>query len=175
MRFGRKGKLTPRYVGPYRITQKVGKRAYRLALPAAMSRMHNVFHVSMLRKCNADPSQVIDPEPIVIQEVGTHEENPTQIVDRKEHTLRGKVIPLVKVKWQHHGAGEATWDREEDVRAKYPKLFESEENKSFGGIPSWPEDFKNKRGLRRLEKDRRKAERRAAEEKKKEDVGFVLR
>ena len=97
MRFGKKGKLSPRFVGPYEIIDRVGEVAYRLALPPALSSVHNVFHVSMLRKYTPSPSHILRQEPIQLKEDLTYEERPVQILDRSEKELRNKKISLVKV------------------------------------------------------------------------------
>ncbi|KAL5563452.1 hypothetical protein UlMin_033199 [Ulmus minor] len=99
MRFGRKGKLSPRFIGPYEVTERVGKVAYKLMLPPEMSTVHNVFHISMLRKYFPDTSHVLELDAIEIQEDLSYEEKPIQILDRKEKTLWNKEIPLVKVLW----------------------------------------------------------------------------
>ncbi|KAL5544529.1 hypothetical protein UlMin_008313 [Ulmus minor] len=123
MRFGKRGKLSPRYIGPFEILEKVGKVAYRLALPPDLSSVHNVFHVSILKKYVPDPTHVLEHEPIEVHEDLTYEEQPVQILDRKEKTLRNKAIPLVKVLWRNHKVEEATWEREDEMRVKYPHLF----------------------------------------------------
>ncbi|KAL5547651.1 hypothetical protein UlMin_002882 [Ulmus minor] len=123
MRFGKKGKLSPRYIGPFKILERIGKVAYRLALPPNLSSVHNVFHVSMLKKYVPDPYHVLEHEPIEVHEDLTYEEKPVQILDRKEKTLRNKVISLVKVLWRNHKIEEATWEREDEMREKYPNLF----------------------------------------------------
>ncbi|KAL5559110.1 hypothetical protein UlMin_035321 [Ulmus minor] len=120
---GKKGKLSPRYIGPFEILERVGKVAYRLALPQELSSVHNVFHVSMLKKYIPDPSHVLEHEPIEVHEDLSYEEQPVQILDKKEKTLRNKVIPLVKVLWRNHKVEEATWEREDDMRKRYPHLF----------------------------------------------------
>ena len=97
LRFGRRGKLRPRYIGPYEIIAIVGPVAYRLDLPPELSKVHNVFHVSMLRKYIPDPSHVLRDQPVELKDNLTYKEQPMQIVDRKEQILRNKVIPLVKV------------------------------------------------------------------------------
>ncbi|XP_024019737.1 uncharacterized protein LOC112091124 [Morus notabilis] len=107
-RFGVKGKLTPRYVRPFQITQRVGVVAYRLDLPPKLSHVHNVFHVSMLRKCQADPNAIVQWYSMSIQDDMTYEEAPIQILDRKMKSLHQREIPLVKVLWQHHDVEEAT-------------------------------------------------------------------
>ena len=123
MRFGKKGKLSPRYVGPFEIIERIGKVAYRLALSPELSSVHNVFHVSMLKKYVSDPSHVITQEPIEVHEDLTYEEKPVKILDRQDKRLRNKVIPLVKVLWKNHKIEEATWEREDDMRVQYPELF----------------------------------------------------
>ncbi|KAL6210832.1 hypothetical protein ACLB2K_016064 [Fragaria x ananassa] len=92
VRFGKRGKLSPRYIGPYEIIERVGSLAYRdrLVLPPELSRIHNVFHVSMLRKYIADPSHVLEEQQISLQKDLSYEEEPVQILDRKEQVLRSK-------------------------------------------------------------------------------------
>ena len=123
MRFGKKGKLSSRYIGPFEILERIGKVAYRLALPPELTSVHNVFHVSMLKKYVTDPSHVLHQEPVEVHADRTDEEKPVQILAREEKTLRNKVIPLVKVLWRNHNVEEATWEREEDMRKSYPELF----------------------------------------------------
>ncbi|XP_038985472.1 uncharacterized protein LOC120111701 [Phoenix dactylifera] len=125
MRFGVRGKLSPRYVGPFEILDKVGEVAYRLALPPALSSVHNIFHVSMLKKYVPDPSHVVAYEPLHLQEDLTYEEFPVRIVDRKDQVLRHRTIPFVKVQWNNHTEREATWELEEEMKVKYPQLFET--------------------------------------------------
>ena len=90
--FGRRGKLRPRYIGPYEIMARVGQIAYRLDLPPELSKVHNVFQVSMLRKYISDPSHVLIDQPVELKYNLTYKEQPMQIVDRKEQILRNKVI-----------------------------------------------------------------------------------
>ena len=97
--------------------------AYRLALPPQLSLVHDVFHVSMLRKYYPDPSHVIQWQEVDVVENATYEEKPIQVLDRKEQVLRNKVIPLVKILWQYHGVEEATWELEASIRERYPDLF----------------------------------------------------
>ena len=123
MRFGQRGKLAPRFIGPFEILQKVGPVAYRLALPPALASIHDVFHVSMLRRYIRDPSHVISYQPLQLRDDATFRKQPTQILKRKEHVLRNKIISLVKICWQHHSDQEATWEREEDMREHYPHLL----------------------------------------------------
>jgi len=113
MRFGRKGKLAPRFIGPFKILEKVGKVAYRLALPLSMDRVHNVFHISLLRKLDE----------VELKEDLAYEEQPVQILDRKIKELRNKTILLVKVLWKNHKVEEATWEVEQQMRERFPNLF----------------------------------------------------
>ena len=121
--FGPKGKLAPRYTGPFEIIERVGFLAYRLALPPQLSHVHNVFHVSMLRKYEPDPSHVIMWTEVPIQEDVSYEETPVQILEREVKALRRREIPLVKVLWQHHGVHEATWELESEMLERFPHLF----------------------------------------------------
>ena len=125
MRFGKKGKLSPRYIGPFEVLDRVGHVAYRLALPAELEGVHPVFHVSMLRKYLPDPTHVIQPQEVQLEENLTYEEVPIAILDRQTKKLRTKEIPLVKVIWRNHSHEEATWEVEDEMQAKYPHLFES--------------------------------------------------
>ena len=121
--FGKWGKLNPRYIGPYEILERVRKAAYRLALPPNLASVHNVFHVSMLKKYVPDKSHVLEQKQIEIHEDLSLEERPVRIVDYKIKTLRHKEIPLVKVLWRNQTVEEATWEREQDMKASYPELF----------------------------------------------------
>ena len=125
MRFGKKGKLSPRYVGPFEILERVGSVAYRLALPPALSRLHNIFHVSMLRRYVPDPSHILNYEPLQVKENLSYEEVPIQILDHKEQVLRNKTINLVKVLWRNHSIEEASWERKDVMQSKYPQLFQN--------------------------------------------------
>ena len=110
MRFGKKGKLAPRYIGPFEIKSRVGEVAYRLVLPPELSRIHPVFHVSMLRKYIPDPSHVLQPQAVEISEDLTYEEYPVAIIDRQVRQLRTKEIPMVKVLWSNHTVEDCTWE-----------------------------------------------------------------
>ncbi|XP_019242010.1 PREDICTED: uncharacterized protein LOC109222055, partial [Nicotiana attenuata] len=125
MRFGKRGKLNPRFIGPYEILDRVGAVAYRLALPPELSFIHPVFHISMLRKCISDSSQIIEAPTIPLDKKLSYEEEPMTIVDRQVRKLRSKEIMFVKVLWRNHTIEEATWEVEKDMQAKYPHLFQS--------------------------------------------------
>ena len=122
MRFGKRGKLAPRYVGPFEILDRVGKVAYRVALPPNLSSIHNVFHVSQLRKCVKDPSAVVEPVELEIEDDLTYISRPITIVDRDVKQLRRKTVPLVKVQWSAD-ENDVTWELEEKVRRLHPELF----------------------------------------------------
>ncbi|KAL4388700.1 hypothetical protein GQ457_09G027640 [Hibiscus cannabinus] len=125
MRFGRKGKLSPRYIGSYEIVERVGSVAYRLLLPPELERIHDVFHVSMLRKYRSDPSHVMPVEEIELNPDLSYDEEPVEILASDSKVLRGRTIELVKVKWRHRGVEEATWERKEDMMEQFPYLFPS--------------------------------------------------
>ncbi|KAL0337561.1 UNVERIFIED_CONTAM: Retrovirus-related Pol polyprotein from transposon [Sesamum calycinum] len=120
LRFGKQGKLSPRYIGPYEILERVGPLAYRLALPAELSQIHDVFHVSMLRRYQSDPSHILLEPEIEVSEGLTYVEEPIEILDRSIKKLRNKEIPMVKVRWSNHSPREATWEVEENMREKIP-------------------------------------------------------
>ncbi|RVW83186.1 Retrovirus-related Pol polyprotein from transposon RE2 [Vitis vinifera] len=124
MRFGRKVKLSPRSVGPFEVLERVGILAYKLTLPPSLSKIHNVFHVSTLRKYIYDPSHVVELEPIQISEELTYEEVSFQIVDVMDKVLLHDVVKLVKIQWSNHSIREATWESEEEMREKHPHLFQ---------------------------------------------------
>ncbi|KAL4023023.1 hypothetical protein IC575_016770 [Cucumis melo] len=117
-------KLSPCFVGPFEILERIGPVAYRLALPPSLLTVHDVFHVSMLRKYVSDPSHVVDYEPLEIDENLSYTEQPVEVLAREVKMLRNREIPLVKVLWRNHQVEEATWEREDDMRSRYPELFE---------------------------------------------------
>ena len=125
-RFGKRGKLSPRFIGPFEILERVGTVAYRLALPPSMLDVHEVFHVSMLRKYTPDPAHVVDWGQIEVDTDGTFEEGLVCIVDSRDQVLRRKTVRLVKVLWRHYGVEEYTWECEDTMRTTYPFLFRDE-------------------------------------------------
>ena len=124
LRFERKGKLSPRFIGSFEILERIGPVAYWLASPPSLDAVHNVFHVSMLRKYVADLSHIVDYEPLQLREDLSYEEEPFEILAKEVKTLRNKEIALVMVLWQNHGFKEATWKREDEMRSRYPELFQ---------------------------------------------------
>ena len=125
-RFSKRGKLSPRFIGPLEILERVGTVAYRLALPLSMSGVHEVFHISMLQRYTLDPAHVVDWGKIEVDTDGTFEEGPVCIMDSRDQVLRCKIVRLVRVLWQHRGLEESTWEREDTMRATYPFLFRDE-------------------------------------------------
>ncbi|XP_074293340.1 uncharacterized protein LOC141620338 [Silene latifolia] len=123
MRFGKKGKLSPKFIGPYEILERISEVAYRLDLPADLERVHNVFHVSQLKKYISDPSHVLDPEIIELDETMIYEENTVKILDTKVRKTRRGETHMVKVLWNNNNIEEATWEVESAMRDKYPNLF----------------------------------------------------
>ena len=126
VRFSKRGKLSPRFIGPFEILERVGTIAYRLALPPSMSGVHEVFHVSMLRKYTPDPAHVMDWRQIEVDTDGTFEEGLVCIVGNRDQVLRRKTVRLVRVLWQHYVVEESTWEREDTMQAAYPFLFRDE-------------------------------------------------
>lgn len=122
-RIGKRDKLGPRYIGPFEVTERIGLVAYRLKLPPEMAHIHDVFHVSMLKRFLPDPKHVISYSTKSFHSDLTYEEQPVKILDYKEKFLRHRTIPLVKVLWRNQDIEEATWEPEEEMRKNYPHLF----------------------------------------------------
>ncbi|XP_052478079.1 uncharacterized protein LOC128033838 [Gossypium raimondii] len=116
LRFGRKGKLSHRFIGPYCILKRVGPIAYHVELPPDLDQIHDVFHVSMLRRYRSDPTHIVPIKEIEVRPDLTFEEEPVQILERDVKVLRRKFILLVKVLWHNHSYEEATWEPEDAMR-----------------------------------------------------------
>ena len=123
IRFNRQEKLSPRYIGPYEILERVGPLAYRLVLPPELSQIYDVFHIFMLRIYRYDLSHIVLELELQLTEDLSYNEEPIEILDRQIKKLRNKEIPIVKVKWSRHSPKEATWEVEKDMRVQYPYLF----------------------------------------------------
>ncbi|XP_060974611.1 uncharacterized protein LOC133039707 [Cannabis sativa] len=117
------GKLAPRYIGPFEVIERIGEVAYRLNLPRQLGHVHNVFHVSMLRKYTPDPSHVIEYEALPLQEDVTYEEQPVKILAREPKVLRNREIPIVKVLWRNHREDKTTWELESEMRLSSVDFF----------------------------------------------------
>ena len=126
VKFGKRGKLLPWFIGPFEILERIGTVAYRLALPHSMLGVHEVFHVSMLRKYTPDPAHVVDWGQIEVDTDGTFEEGPKCILGSRDQVLRRKTVRLVRLLWRHYGVEELTWEREDTMWATNPFLFRDE-------------------------------------------------
>ena len=126
VRFGKRGKLSSRFIGPFKVLERVGTVVYRLALPPIMSSVHEVFHVSMLRRYTPDLAHIVDWGEIEVDTDETFEEGPVCMMDSRDQVLRRKTMRLVRVLWHHLGVEESTWKREDMMRATYPFLFRDE-------------------------------------------------
>ena len=117
--------MSPRFIGPYEILERIGPVACRLALPSELAKLHDVFHVPMLRRYRSDESHILPVQEIQVKEDLSYDDEPKTILAREVKQLRNKQVPLVKVLWQHHSREEATWEPETTMRAQYLQLFES--------------------------------------------------
>jgi hypothetical protein len=124
-RFKVKGKLAPRYVGPFKIVDRKGEVTYQLELPPQLSDVHDVFHVSQLKKCLRVPAEQLPKEELDLGGDLAYSERPVKILDTVERVTRNKVIKMCKVQRSHHTEDKATWEHEEELRADYPELFPS--------------------------------------------------
>ncbi|GJX95594.1 putative reverse transcriptase domain-containing protein [Tanacetum coccineum] len=125
VRFGKKGKLAPRFVGPFEILERIGPVAYRLRFPEELSCVHDTFHLSNLKKCLADANLHVSLDEIKVDKTLRFVEEPLEIMHREVKTLKGSKIPIVKVRWNSKRGPEFTWEREDHMKAKYPQLFEN--------------------------------------------------
>ena len=127
-----KGKLAPRYIGPFKILERHGEVAYQLELLESLLGVHDVFHVSQLKKCLSIPEEQIPLEELTVKEDLTYEEFLVKILETAERVTRSRVIKMCKVQWNRYTEDEATWEREEDLRKIYPQLFEATSFESRG-------------------------------------------
>ena len=126
VRFGKRGKLSPRLIGPFEILERVGVVTYRLALPPSMPGVREVFQVSMLRRYTPDPAHGVDWGEIKVDTDGTLEEGPVCILDSRDQVLRLKTVRLVRVLWRHYGVEKSTWEHKDTMRATDTFLFRDE-------------------------------------------------
>lgn len=124
IRFGKRGKLSPRFIGPFKILKRVNDQAYQLDLPAELDGIHSTFHVCYLRKCMADEENIIPLSDLRVDPKKRLVEEPVEILDRKKKQLRKKQIELVLVKWKHSRGESMTWETESDMKERYPHLFD---------------------------------------------------
>jgi hypothetical protein len=124
-RFNVRGKLAPRYIGPFKVLERKGEVAYHLELPPILSGVHDVFHLSQLKKCLRVPEEQAPLEGLEVQEDLTYTEHSVKILETSERVTRNKKIKMCRVQWSHHTEDEATWEREDELRRTYPDLFAS--------------------------------------------------
>ncbi|GJW48635.1 hypothetical protein Tco_0080281 [Tanacetum coccineum] len=123
IRFGKRGKLNTRYIRPFQILERIGPVAYKLELLEELSNFHNTFHVSNLKKCLSDESLVIPMKELLLDDKLNFVEEPVEIMDREVKQLKQSRIPIVKVRWNSKRGPEFTWERKDQIHAKYPHLF----------------------------------------------------
>jgi len=132
-RFGVKGKLAPRYVGPFPIIEQCGPVAYRMELPPHLKHLHSIFHISQLKKCLKVPVDIVVDENLSLQDDLTYAEHPMKILDTKIRVTRTRNIPFFKVQWSHHSEDEATWESEDFLRSSFPNFLPN----SSGNLSSY--------------------------------------
>jgi hypothetical protein len=130
-RFKVRGKLRPRFIGPFKILEKRGEVAFQLELPPQLSDVHDVFHVSQLRKCLRVPEEQLPMEELEAKEDLSYQEYRVKILETLERVTLNKKIKMCKVQWSHHTEEEATWEREEELKAEFPSFF-SDPSESWG-------------------------------------------
>jgi hypothetical protein len=119
-RFGVKGKLAPRYIGPFPILEKCGTVAYKLDQPPSLTGVHDIFHVSQLKKCLKVPMDVVLPEVAPLEADLSYPEHPTKILDQKDRVRRRKMVKFFKIQWNNHSREGATWQSEDFLRSHHP-------------------------------------------------------
>jgi hypothetical protein len=124
-RFGVKGKLAPHYVGPFEITEICGPVAYHLQLPPQLAAIHDVFHVSQLRKCIKTPTDIIESQTIDIQPDLSYVKHPIKVLDAKERSVRRETIKMSMIQWNHHTEEEATWETESYLQYNFPDFLQA--------------------------------------------------
>jgi hypothetical protein len=121
-RFGVKGKLSPRYIGPFPILEKCGKVTYKLELPPSLAGVHDIFHISQLKKCLKSPVDVVLLKVAPLETDLTYPEHLIKILDQKSHVIRRKMTKFYRVQWSNHKVEEATWESEYFLRSRHPNF-----------------------------------------------------
>jgi hypothetical protein len=122
-RFGVKGKLAPRYIGPFPILEKCGSMAYKLDLPPSLAGVHDIFHVSQVKKCLKAPVDIVLPEVTPLEADFSYPEHPINVLDQKDRVMRLKTIKFFKIQWSNHSEEEATWESEDFLRSRHPDII----------------------------------------------------
>ncbi|GJT34414.1 hypothetical protein Tco_0924833 [Tanacetum coccineum] len=123
IRFRKRGKLNPQYIGPFKILIKIYPVAYTLELPKELNNVYSTFYIYNLKKCLSDESLIIPMKELRLDDKLNFVEEPVEIMEREVKQLRQSRIPIVKVRWNSKRGPEFTWEREDQIRAKYPHLF----------------------------------------------------
>jgi hypothetical protein len=118
-------KVSPHYVGPYEVIEECGSLVYRLRLPSQLASIHDVFHISQLKKCVRVPTKIIEQQEITVDPDLSYVEQPIKILDQKERSTRRAVIKMYKIKWNHHTEEEATWETESYLNQTFPGFLGS--------------------------------------------------
>jgi hypothetical protein len=118
-RFGVNGKLAPRYIGSFPILERCEPVAYRLQLPETLSAVHNVFHVSQLKKCLWVPDRTIDVVDVTLEPDLTYSEHPIQVLDQKDRVTRRRVLKFYKIQWNQHTEDEVTWETQDFLEKNF--------------------------------------------------------
>jgi hypothetical protein len=122
-RFKIRGKLVPRYIGPFKILEQRGEVAYQLELPPQLSDVHDVFHVSQPRKCLRVLEEQIPLEELIVGEDLTYQEYPVKILETSEKVTRNNRYKMCKVQWSNHTEEKVTWEKEDQLKAEFPDIF----------------------------------------------------
>nr|GFA96588.1 putative reverse transcriptase domain-containing protein [Tanacetum cinerariifolium] len=123
VRFGKRGKLNPRFVGPFKVIERVGPVSYKLEIPEELSRVHNTFHVSNLKMCYANEPLAVSLDGLHFDDKLQFVEEPVEIIDHEVKRLMNSRVPIVKVRWNSRSGPEFTWERKDQFKRKYPHLF----------------------------------------------------
>jgi hypothetical protein len=118
-RFGVKGKLAPRYIGPFPILEQCGPVAYRLQLLETLSAVHNVFHVSQLKKCIRVPDRTVEVTDVALEPDLTYSDHPIRVLDQKDMITRRRTLKFYKIQWNQHTEDEATWETQDFLEKNF--------------------------------------------------------